>query len=88
MDRTKMGITQSQPGFFNVVEIQLFCRVFPGCAQMMAGDEDNCASEVDGEGGGRMMAGDKDSCALSPSDGPPLTSTAGSQEPHSESDRI
>ena len=74
IDRTEMGITKSQPGFFNVVAIQLFksfCRVFPGGAPMMAGDEDNCASEVDGEGGGRMMAGEEDSCALSPSDGPP-----------------
>ena len=46
MDRTKMGITKSQPGFFNVVALPLyeaFSRAFPGCGPMLEGAKGNCA---------------------------------------------
>ena len=38
MDRTKAGITKSQPGFFNVVAIPLFsalASVLPDCSPML-----------------------------------------------------
>ena len=38
MDRTKGGITKSQPGFFSIVALPLyqsFCTYFPGCQPLL-----------------------------------------------------
>ena len=44
MDRTKEGITRSQPGFFSIVALPLFqslCNFFPGCTPMLTSVKDN-----------------------------------------------
>ena len=44
MDRTKEGITRSQPGFFSIVALPLFqslCNFFPGCTPMLTAVKDN-----------------------------------------------
>ena len=44
MDRTKEGITRSQPGFFNIVALPLFsafCSAFTGCVPLHDGVKDN-----------------------------------------------
>ena len=51
MDRTKEGITRSQPGFFNIVALPLysaFCSAFTGCLPLHDGVKDNFSRWVGG----------------------------------------